>query len=379
MTRKERLNRTMQGKSVDRPAVSFYEINGTEPMSDEDPFNIYSDASWRPLIELARDKSDRIVMMNGGVLDLIKGEMDGDISDQTWIDEDGGKFTKTTIKTACGDELTQVSRRDWDVNTTWCVEHLLKNTDDLRKWLELPRDDRSIVPRTEKVLAMEEELGDSGIVMLDTPDPLCKIAPLFDMAEYTIIGLTEQDLMLKALDRAAETLYPQIEKICEALPGRLWRIFGPEYASPPYLPPRLFKEYVTRYVKPMVDTIHKTGGYVRLHSHGNLRDILDHIVATGCDGLDPIEPPEQGDVELEYVRRKYGEQLVLFGNIEITDIENLETAKFADKVQRALDEGTAGDGRGFVLLPSACPYGRHLSSLALANYEKMIELTINRG
>ena len=345
--------------------------------SSENPFNIYSDPSWKPLIELAKNESDRIVMINGGIRDLIKGEVDGDVTTETRIDEKGSAITTTTIKTAAGGELRQVSRRDRDVNTVWCVEHLLKNSDDLREWLKLPRGEDSGKVETEKVLAMEKALGDSGIVMLDTPDPLCKIAPLFDMAEYTIVGLTEEKLMREALDKAAESLYPQIERICEALPGRLWRIYGPEYASPPYLPPNLFHEYVTRYVTPMVEIIHKTGGWARLHSHGNLRDILDHIAATGCDALDPIEPPEQGDVELEYVRRNYGGQMVLFGNLEITDIEIMPTADFAKKARRTLSEGTAGEGRGFVLLPSACPYGRKLSPLAVANYEKMVELTLS--
>ena len=41
--------------------------------------------------------------------------------------------------------------------------------------------------------------------------------------------------------------------------------------------------------------------------------------ALGADALDPIEPPPQGDVELSYVRQRYGGQLVLFGNLEIAD------------------------------------------------------------
>jgi hypothetical protein len=94
----------------------------------------------------------------------------------------------------------------------------------------------------------------------------------------------------------------------------------------------------------------------------------------GADGLDPIEPPPQGDVELSYVRQKYGKQLVLFGNLEASDIENLGTAEFEKKVARALKEGTAGKGRGFVLMPSACPYGRKLSDRALKNYEAMVRL-----
>jgi hypothetical protein len=98
----------------------------------------------------------------------------------------------------------------------------------------------------------------------------------------------------------------------------------------------------------------------------------------GVDGLDPIEPPDQGDVELSYVRHKYGEQLVLFGNLEATDLENLPTDQFAEKIKAAIEQGTAGKGRGFVLLPSSCPYGRKLPPLALANYRKMVEIVVGQ-
>jgi len=63
----------------------------------------------------------------------------------------------------------------------------------------------------------------------------------------------------------------------------------------------------------------------------------------------------------------------LFGNLEASDIENLPTPQFREKVKRALEEGTRGEGRGFVLMPSACPYGRVLSARALSNYEAMVE------
>ena len=124
----------------------------------------------------------------------------------------------------------------------------------------------------------------------------------------------------------------------------------------------------------MIDAIQKYDGYARIHSHGNLKDILDDIADMGADGLDPIEPPPQGDVTLKYVRENYGNKMVLFGNLEIADIENMPTEKFSEKVKIALDEGTAGSGRGFVLMPSASPYGRILSPLTLKNYEKIIEL-----
>lgn len=78
----------------------------------------------------------------------------------------------------------------------------------------------------------------------------------------------------------------------------------------------------------MIRAIQQHGGFARIHSHGHLKAILDDIVSTGCVGLDPIEPPPQGDVELRYVREKYGKDLVLFGNLEASEIENLPTDGF---------------------------------------------------
>ncbi len=82
----------------------------------------------------------------------------------------------------------------------------------------------------------------------------------------------------------------------------------------------------------------------------------------GADAIDPIEPPPHGDVDLEFVRRVYGERLVLFGNIELSDIESMEPAEFRRLVERTLLDGTRGQGRGFVLMPSASPNGRQITA-----------------
>jgi hypothetical protein len=367
---------TLRGGPVDRLAVNFYEINGCESTSAQDPFNIYSDPSWKPLIELARDRTDRTVMRKIAPLFGAAAQrhtVDDLARVERRFDENGSELT--TLSITAGDRtLTQRTRRDRDINTVWTIEHLLKDEHDLVAWMELPEAPPRTSVATDGILKLETELGDTGIVMLDVSDPLRGVASLFDMADYTVIALTEPELFRRALDRVARQLYPEMAAVAQALPGRLWRIVGPEYASPPYLPPALFNDYVTEYVRPMVEIIHRSGGFARVHSHGRLRHILDEICATGCDALDPIEPPPQGDVELSYVRQKYGGQLVLFGNLEITDIENLPTDQLAEKVKRALDEGTAGSGRGFVLMPSASPYGRHLPVHTLKNYEAIIEI-----
>ena len=373
MNRRERLMATLQGKPVDRPAVSFYELNGLdENPCDPDPMNVFSHPSWHRLLELAREKTDRIVIRGVAMKEIAPDPLGPLAKDETWL-QNGSLYTRRTV-VAGRRTLTMQTRRDPDINTIWTTEHLLKNLDDLDAFLSLPEFEAGNRPDPAAFLATEAVLGDTGIAMIDTPDPLCLAALLFDMAEYTIIALTEPQRFHRLLERFAAVLLPKTETVAQMLPGRLWRIYGPEFAAAPYLPPALFREYVCRYVGPMIDVIHRSGGYARIHSHGRMKGILDDIAAMGADAIDPIEPPPQGDVQLSAVRQKYGRQLVLFGNLEIADIENLPTDQFAEKVKRALDEGTAGAGRGFVLMPSASPYGREVSSRTLNNYETILKV-----
>jgi hypothetical protein len=373
MDRRERLLATLRGECVDRPPVSFYEINGLdEHPEDSRPYNIYAHPSWLPVIDLAREYTDRIVMRTVPWRARMPDPLHELSQVETW-EQGASRFERLSLR-AGKRVLTALTRRDLDVNTVWQVEHLLKDAEDLRAYLDLPCPGWEGEPDPTPVLEAEAALAGSGIVMLDTPDPLCQAAALFHMQDYTILATREPGLFTALLERFASTLLPRTEVIAKALPGRLWRIYGPEYASPPYLHPRWFHEYVVRYDTSMVQSIQRYGGYARLHSHGNLRRILDEIASTGCDALDPIEPPPQGDVELREVRERHGQQMVLFGNLEASDLENLPTAQFEKKIRRAIDEGTAGQGRGFVLMPSSCPYGRVLPDLARANYEKMVEV-----
>jgi hypothetical protein len=375
MTPNERLNRTIRGQSVDRPAVCFYEIDGFKQVTDDDnPYNIYNDPSWKPLIDLAREKSDSMPRQWTGL-----NNQSPDPADElkTWNEYEEGdvRINELTIKCPNGHTLTQVNKREREINTVWQTKHLLENEEDLEAYLTLPEREFDGEVDITAFLEMEEEVGEDGLVMCDTGDPLCAVAGKFEMGAFTIVAMMNPELFHRALQREARFMYKRIEAVAKALPGKHWRVVGSEYASPPYLPPNLYKDYLVDYTKPIIDIIHKYDGFARIHSHGNIKDILDHIVSTGCMGLDPIEPPHQGDVELAYVRENYGKDLVLFGNIESRDLEHLANDKFEEKVKQALDEGTRGEGRGFVLLPSACPYGRKLPALAMKNYESMIELT----
>lgn len=373
MTRRERLMATLRGEPVDRPPVCFYEINGySENEEDPDPFNIYNHPSWKPLLKLARERTDRIVMCWIPFVHA-PGELEKRTQVTTYYDDKGRRHTVTRIQ-AGKRTLTRHVRRDPEVNTDWILEHFIKDEEDLEAWIDLP-DEEVGEPDYREVFQTEKDLGESGIVSLETGDALCEVAGLMDMEEYMVLAMMEQELFQRALEKAQRLLKKRIARIAKDLPGRLWRIYGPEYAAPPYLPPTLYGQYVTEYDRELVAIISEYGGYPRIHQHGRQKEILDYTVRTGCMGLDPIEPEPQGDVTLSYVRNRYGKQLVLFGNLEISDLELLDSEAFRKKVWQALREGTSGEGRGFILMPSSCPLGREISDKTYQNYKIMVEMT----
>jgi uroporphyrinogen-III decarboxylase len=287
--------------------------------------------------------------------------------------EDHWHCTQATIQIG-GRTLSSTTRRDPAVDTVWTTEHWLKSLDDLKAYLQLPEEFFAEQIDVAKLIEADRQVGERGIVMVDTEDPICAAASLFSMEDFLTIALTEPALLHQLLEKLSHSLYARTERVSEASPGHLWRIYGPEYAAEPFLPPRLFEEYVVRYTEPMVTAIQKHGGFARVHCHGRLSAILDSICAMGADATDPIEPPPQGDVSLEYVRRKYGEQLVLFGNIELSAIESMEPTDFERLVAQSLADGTRGHGRGFVLMPSSAPNGRQITARTLKNYETMVRL-----
>ncbi|MDI6449894.1 uroporphyrinogen decarboxylase family protein [Anaerobaca lacustris] len=381
MTSRERLMATLEGRAVDRPAVSFYEVGGlTMDPSDPDPFNIYRDPSWQPLLALAEERTDLIRMrspvraQSHQAWDSPQAASEGPRSEffaiERYLDR-GCRITRTTL-TIAGRVMTGLTRRDPDVDTVWTAEHLLKSPEDVGAYLQLPDEVFAETIDVSPLIEEEKRLGERGIVMVDTEDPLCAAATLFSMEDFTILAMTQQDLFHRLLEKHARFIQYRTEQVARQFPGRLWRIYGPEFATQPYLPPHLFDEYVVRYTGPMIEAIHRSGGFARVHIHGRIRNVLNSVVRMGADAIDPIEPPPQGDVDLAFVRTKYGKSLVLFGNIEIADVESAEPDRFEKIVRKALADGTRGPGRGFVLMPSACPYGRTVSARTLRNYETMI-------
>lgn len=93
-------------------------------------------------------------------------------------------------------------------------------------------------------------------------------------------------------------------------------VLGDDYASNigPMFSPNVFRTFIKPRLKTMIDMIHQERALVIKHSDGNIYPILDDIMETGPDGLNPIEPV--AGMSLAEVRRRVGPRACLIGNID---------------------------------------------------------------
>ncbi len=111
----------------------------------------------------------------------------------------------------------------------------------------------------------------------------------------------------------------------------------------PLIAPEQFNEFVNRYNRQIVDAAHAKGLKVVRHSDGNLWPLMDTLLDSGYDGLNPLEP--QAGMELSRVKAYCGDRLCLLGNIDCIDLLPHGTPAQVDAaVKQAITDAGAGGG-----------------------------------
>jgi len=376
-TSRRRLFTALCGGTPDRVPINTYEMAGR---NSRDWYN--NQPSYRRLMEFIRANTDCITnWIPRPATDRYTCEERFLCSDFPVViethTESAGQFEQTTriCHTPKGD-LRSVSQVEPDVHTTWNVEHWCKGTADVDKALSVPyepaRYDASDLPR------VRAELGDHGLVMATIGDPAYLAADLMSFQDYLMWAFGETDHFARTVEIVAERAMENLRRQIDCCVLDFYRIVGPEYFTPPYLPPEMFRRFIVPHVTKMVRIIHERGGKVRLHCHGKIRHVLDMILETGCDGIDPCEPPPDGDIELDKVKRRCQARGVsVWGNIELHLLEQGTPDQIRAEVRRVMDQ--AKTGGGFVLTSTASPINIPLSSKTEENYKVLIDTALELG
>jgi len=255
------------------------------------------------------------------------------------------------------------------------TEHWCKSPDDVDKALSVPYE--AVAYDASDRVRIDHEVGERGIIMDGLADPLWMAADLMEFGQYTVWALVETDHFARTVGILHERCMENLRRNRAVNVSDLYRICGPEYATPPYLPPAMFDRFVTPYIKEMVTLLHEKGALARFHCHGRIGQVLDMIVETGADAIDPCEAPPDGDIELAEVKRRVGERLCHCGNLQLKLLEHGSIEDVRQSVIACMD--AAKEGGGYIILPTAAPISSPLAKKTESNYITFIETALEFG
>jgi len=243
------------------------------------------------------------------------------------------------------------------------VEGPIKRPEDLKTYT--PPD-----PEADDVLGAIPEIvarykGKKAITAL-CRDAFFNPAFLRGMSQFLMDMIENPDLVHELIELTLSHDIRAMQRVVQA--GVDVVIFGDDYAdkNSTLMSPRHFKEFILPGLKRSVDAAHEAGAYVVKHTDGNIMPILDMIVDTGIDGLNPIEPAAGMDISL--LKQRYGHRIALIGNI---DCGYLLCQAPVEEVRRVTRETirVAAPGGGYCLSSSNSIH----SSVRPENFMAMIQ------
>lgn len=184
--------------------------------------------------------------------------------------------------------------------------------------------------------------------------------------------LIEPDLANLVMDKVLECNMRIVRNAIRA--GAEIIVLGDDYAhnSGPMMSPAVFEEFILPRLAEMVRLIKSEGAFCIKHSDGNIYPLLDMIVSTGCDGINPIEPV--AGMDLRTVKRLVGDRVCITGNIDCAHLLPFGTP---EEVEQAVIQAIAdaAKGGGYILSSSNSIH----SSVKPENLVAMIEATHRHG
>jgi hypothetical protein len=365
MTPKERLTRLFQGREIDRIPIWL--------LFPYHPLGFYADVyripSYRRVLDAAEryaDVFDRRVFEAGFCMSASP-----EIRHTHEVIQRGARTVKRHSVRWRDVELVEETETGGGESPR--VKRLVETVADLDAIVSMPyvppEPDLSAFPRE------REELGERGLMMASTGDPLGILHGLISTETLALWSITEKPGLLRFLDAMYERYLRYYTYLLEQGIGPVYFVVGTEFAGPPMVSPQSFLDLSVRHVKGIIDLIRSYGQWSIIHYHGHLKYALEGMKRIAPDALHTIEAPPVGNCTLTDARAALGDT-ILIGNIQYDDLARQRPEKLEEMVKAVIDEGRSGR---FILSPTAGPYEDSIGERMQENYLRFMETGFRYG
>ncbi len=358
MTPRERLAAAFRCEQPDRIPL---QVRGVDPVGDA---LLKRHESFRPLVEAVARRGDLTQSWGASCSFLTRWFDSANTASRVEKRNEDFNVHHHVIRTPKGDLAcsTNVSTKGHPpMRETFYIKSLA----DVEKFLSIPYVPHQ--PDVSPFFKMVEALGERGIVLASPGmDAISFVHELLGSELLAIWSLEERETIHRLLRVFTDRQRDLVKYLVSKKVGPFFATAGHEYVTPPLHPPKDFYEFVVKYDKEVYAIIRDAGGFVHVHCHGPIRDLMDGFLEMDINCLHPIEGPPMGNVPLAEAKAHMGKKICLEGNIQIGDIYSCTP----QEVERLTIEAirAAGPGGGFILCPTASPYTPTLPDNVLQNY-----------
>lgn len=188
-------------------------------------------------------------------------------------------------------------------------------------------------------IAREHKLGAVGNVR----GPFSGAWQLFGMEDFALLLYDEPHTVHEALRKVADFAIDATRVMHEM--GVDAVLYSDDYGSgtQPLMSPAQFREFIVPELARIAAEARRMGAIPLLHSDGCIAPLISDIHKTGMRGLHPIE--RCPGMELAAVKREYGRDLCLFGNVDNKHVlVNGTPQDVEDMVKECIRDAARGGG-----------------------------------
>lgn len=124
------------------------------------------------------------------------------------------------------------------------------------------------------------------------------------------------------------------------------------FAGGGFISCEMYREFVVPYERRLTDAVKAAGVPVYTHTCGKIGDRLELMAETGTQGLDTLDPPPLGNVELAEAKRLIGDRLFIKGNLNSVALLNYKMKN--EVIAEASERIRIGKPGGGYILSTAC-------------------------
>ena len=325
--------------------------------------------TYAPLLNRVRDHAGAFIKSgHGGIGEALTRAREDIVENR--IEGAGDARMRTTIIHTPKGDLTRITRIP-ENKPGMVVKALVTSEEEMEKYMSIPYEEP--IFNIANVRAIYEAAGDRALISVGFAESMYAVANVLDFEDFCIRCITDLPQVIRWIEWAHERCIANLRLTTKACRGMdlLFHTAGPEVCTPPMMPPALFSKLVTPYLTRLNEVIHDAGFAAGVHCHGRVREVLPEIIRAGTDLLEPIEPPDQGDITLAELMEQSAGRICLMGHIQD---QEFYTAPPGLMTRRVEEIARVVDGRtGYIMSPTCTPFEFPCSETYARNYAEWLD------